>query len=181
VYEAQYQKSANGTDTWQGFNGPWQTYNPDQISGVPTLLLPAVTENQYIRLQARATDDNGVVVVQTGQVYGPISPSAGPLAAGVQPQWVDSNPISHGDTVPFTTGTFTGGAPPISPQYRFKERDNNGSWTSIGDWQDQPNAEVQRTITLTTNTNVVECHIESRCIDDNGIVVFNNGPRRNVV
>jgi len=127
----------------------------------------------------RATDNNSVQVIQTGVAYGPIAP-AEPLEAGIQPQWIDDDPISPGDTVSFMTGTFIGGTPPVSPQYRWKERDVNG-WVAIGNWVDQPNEEVERTITLTTNPGVLECHIESRCIDNNGVLVYNNGPRREVV
>jgi len=75
VYEYQYQKSATGTGSWQGFDGPWRQYDPDQISDVPTLLLPTVTENQYIRLQIRATDNDGTQVIRAGNVYGPVAPA----------------------------------------------------------------------------------------------------------
>ena len=74
VYEYQYQKSA-GTGAWQGFDGPWAQYDPDNLPTVPTLLLPAVTENQYIRLQVRATDNDGTRVIRAGDAYGPIAPA----------------------------------------------------------------------------------------------------------
>ena len=91
-YEYQFQKSPTGTGaTWSGFEGPWDEYDPSVISPdswvmfdpakpvtteVPSLLLTAVAEDQYIRLQTRATGADDDRLIMTGEVYGPCLPEA---------------------------------------------------------------------------------------------------------
>jgi hypothetical protein len=75
VYEYQYQKSATGTGTWTGLVGSWATYDPTQASPIPTLELTVSAENQYLRLQIRATDSDGTQAVRAGNVYGPVAPA----------------------------------------------------------------------------------------------------------
>tara|TARA_R110001592_G_scaffold235902_1_gene494095 strand:+ start:1920 stop:2543 length:624 start_codon:yes stop_codon:yes gene_type:complete len=77
VYEYQWQQSDTGTGaTWSGFESPWTSYDPSTVLiDPPAKLLNATVEGKYIRLQGRATDNNGVQVVAQGTVYGPVIPA----------------------------------------------------------------------------------------------------------
>ena len=75
TFEYQWHRSPNGTNNWTGFDSPWVEYDPSvPFETAPTKFLNASIEGAYIRLQARATDSNGVVVTRDGVVYGPVAP-----------------------------------------------------------------------------------------------------------
>jgi len=197
ITEYQYQKSETGTGSWTGFEGPWEEYDPDQISvdawvtfnayttefDVPTLLLTNVTENQYIRLQIRATDKDGVRVIRSGVVYGPVLPAASvteELDKATSPQWSSMDPASPGQTVPFTGGTWTGGVEPVTYVYRHKEKNSQGQWTTVGDFQPMQNDGGTYYITIPANSTNIQMHIESKADDAEGNRVWNNGPLRDI-
>lgn len=77
VYEYQWQQSDTGTGaSWTGFDSPWTPYDPSTVLiKPPGKVLNAGVEGKYVRLQARATDANGVQVVAQGTVYGPVAPA----------------------------------------------------------------------------------------------------------
>jgi len=96
-----------------------------------------------------------------------------------QPAFTSNDPCDPGDTLEFTTGTWTGGTEPITYEYRYKLffpelNDGAGQWQTQGNFIAQPNEAVLRTITIPADTTATQVHIESRANNEDGNR-FNNG------
>lgn len=101
-----------------------------------------------------------------------------------QPIFTSNAPCDPGDTLEFTTGTWTGGTEPITYAYRYKMffpelNDGAGQWQTQGNFIAQPNEAVLRTITIPADTTATRVHIESRANNEDGNR-FNNGNYREI-
>ncbi len=86
------------------------------------------------------------------RIFKQINP-ASTIEVTSQPYFLENTDANPGDTLEFMTGTWSGGIEPIRYEYRYKLffpelNDGKGQWVVQGDFIEQPNENVVRTITL---------------------------------
>ena len=73
LHEYQWQMSDDGT-AWVGFDSAFVEYNPSTVlDSAPTKVLDATVSGKFIRLNARATDASGTVLMAPGTQYGQVA------------------------------------------------------------------------------------------------------------
>jgi hypothetical protein len=110
------------------------------------------------------------------------APVIEPLIKVLKPQFYSELPVAAGSTAPFDTGTWNGGVEPITYEWRYKAQDYESDvWYSVGDYTPQPNEAVQTTLILSEESSAWYIHIESRAVDGEGTVVYNNSGSRRAI
>jgi len=73
VHEYQWQMSDDGS-AWVGFDSAYVEYNPSVVlDSAPTKVLDATVSGKFVRLNAKATDAAGDVLIAPGTQYGPVA------------------------------------------------------------------------------------------------------------
>ena len=105
-----------------------------------------------------------------------------PLINVLKPTFYSELPIAVGSSSPFDTGTWNGGVEPITYEWRYKAQNyKSDEWFSVGDWKTQPNEAIQETISLPEDSDAWYIHIESRAVDAEGTIVYNNSALRRAI
>ena len=113
--------------------------------------------------------------------YSP-APIVDPLISLEEPTFYSELPVGAGSSSPFDTGTWAGGKAPVTYEWRYKAQDfESNIWYSVGDWTPQTNEAVQETLILSEESNAWNIHIESRAVDAEGTVVYNNSAVRRAI
>lgn len=111
-----------------------------------------------------------------------LAPVLDPLTRQLKPTFYSDLPVGAGSSAPFDTGTWSGGAAPVTYEWRYKAQDyESNEWYSVGDWTAQPNEAVQLTVVLSEDSTAWNIHIESRAVDAEGTKVFNNSAYRRAI
>ena len=101
-----------------------------------------------------------------------------PLISVLKPTFYSELPITAGASAPFDT--WNGGVSPVTYEWRYKAKDyESDEWYSVGDWTAQTNA-VQEDLIL-EKILLLGVHIESRAVDAEGTIVYNNSGARRAI
>lgn len=110
------------------------------------------------------------------------APVLDPLTSQLKPTFYSDLPVSAGSSAPFDTGTWNGGLPPVTYEWRYKAQDyQSDQWYTVGDFVAQPNEAVQETLSLPEDSTAWYIHIESRAVDAEGTAVYNNSAYRRAI
>ena len=186
TYRYRWQTKPTADDAWT--NGKWTNYSDHAMEVSITL-----TDGGQIRFQCQARDTSVDPVEQVNS-FTPVKTVPWPeLDVVHKPDFLDGTqeengklatypPCYAGQELPFLTGEWSGGVPPVVYEFRHKEQMADGSWIADDAFQAQTNEVKQRTVQINAKGECgVQMHIESRATDAEGNREWNNGPLRDIV